>query len=89
MEKELVFLHFKSFVLVASLVLSSALGIFAQAIAPQTTPTPAKAEKKDDKSTKPGVPAIAWRTEAASARNCSKSEPKIFTANCALTPDSM
>lgn len=55
MEKELVSLHFKSFVLVASLVFSSASGIFAQAIAPQTTPAKAekKEEKKDDKSAKP------------------------------------
>lgn len=46
-------LHFKSFVLVASLVFSSASGIFAQAIAPQTTP--AKTEKKEDKSAKAGA----------------------------------
>lgn len=44
------FLHFKSFILTTSLVFGSVFGIFAQAIAPQTTPT--KEEKKDNKSTK-------------------------------------
>lgn len=44
------FLHFKSFILIVSLVFGGALGIFAQAIAPQTTP--AKEDKKDNKSAK-------------------------------------
>jgi hypothetical protein len=48
-EKKLVFLHFKSFILTTSLVLGSVCGIFAQAIAPQATP--AKEEKKENKST--------------------------------------
>jgi hypothetical protein len=54
MEKELVFLPFKSLVLSAFLVFSGASVIFAQAIAPQTTPAKAekKEEKKDDKSAK-------------------------------------
>lgn len=44
------FLHFKSFILSATLVLGSIFGIMAQPVAPQSTP--AKEEKKDDKQTK-------------------------------------
>lgn len=44
------FLHFKSFILTTSLVFGGAVGIFAQAVAPQSTP--AKEEKKDNKSAK-------------------------------------
>ena len=44
------FLHFKSFILLVTLVLGSVFGIMAQAIAPQSTP--AKDEKKDNKQTK-------------------------------------
>jgi len=55
MEKELVSLHFKSFILASSLVFSSVFGIFAQSATPQTTPAKAekKEEKKDDKPAKP------------------------------------
>ena len=42
------FLHFKSFILTTSLILSGVFGIFAQAIAPQSTPV-----KEDKKDTKP------------------------------------
>ena len=44
------FLHFKSFILVTSLIFASVFGIAAQAIAPQTTP--AKEDKKDNKTAK-------------------------------------
>lgn len=44
------FLHFKSFIFLSSLVLTSVLGIIAQPVAPQSTP--AKEEKKDDKQSK-------------------------------------
>jgi hypothetical protein len=44
-EKELVFLHFKSFILSVSLCLGGGLGVFAQPVAPQSTP--AKDEKKE------------------------------------------
>lgn len=50
------FLHFKSFILTTSLVFGGALGIFAQAIAPQTTP--AKEEKKDNKTAKNNTAAL-------------------------------
>lgn len=49
-EKELVFLHFKSFILLVSLVAGGSFSLMAQAVAPQTTPT--KEEKKENKSAK-------------------------------------
>lgn len=42
------FLHFKSFILMASLIFGGVFGIFAQAIAPQTTPV--KEDTKDNKT---------------------------------------
>ncbi|HRH42144.1 MAG TPA: hypothetical protein PKY82_10900 [Pyrinomonadaceae bacterium] len=46
------FLHFKSFVLFVSIILSGMLSVFAQQATPTPTPTPAKVEKKDNKQEK-------------------------------------
>jgi hypothetical protein len=47
-EKELVFLHFKSFILLVSVCLGGGLGVFAQPVAPQSTPV--KDEKKENQA---------------------------------------
>jgi hypothetical protein len=56
-EKKLVFLHFKSFILAASLIFGGAFGIFAQAIAPQSTPV--KEDKKENKQSKSNSAALS------------------------------
>lgn len=55
MDKKLVFLHFKPFVLLVSVIMGTVFGVTAQAIAPQSTPAKEekKEEKKDDKQAKP------------------------------------
>lgn len=73
--KSLVFLHFKSFILLVSLTLGIAAAAMAQPVAPQTTP--AKEEKKETKETKEAKPTKA---DSVTAEQVAESAIYVYSA---------